>query len=200
MRSFVLGLGLSIFALSLLGQEQASASFCGVARCCHRQCVSCCQQCCTVMRTCQETVYEYQDMTAYKIVYEDVETPVNVPAVEYQPAPRVACVPDTVLVQPKPGACPPAACPPANACAPCAPPSLVPQNICRKVELPGVRPVDVQKPDVIKRVVARQVPYTVTICIPHVVCKQVPVQVCCPVPCCCSCAPAAKAGCEGCGK
>jgi hypothetical protein len=67
-------------------------------------------------------------------------------------------------------------------------------NICRKVELPGMKPVDVQKPDVIKRVVARQVPYTVTLCIPHVVCKQVPVQVCCPVPCC-TCVPPVKSGC-----
>ena len=205
MKNFLLGTGLAVFALGLVGQDAAFGSFCGVARCCHCQCVPCCMQCCTVMRTCQCTEYTYQEMTAYKIVYEDVETPVNVPAVEYQPAPRVACVPDTVLVPAKPCACPPAAClpaacPPANACAPVAPPCLVPMNICRKVELPGVRPVNVEKPDVIKRVVARQVPYTVTLCIPHVVCKQVPVQVCCPVPCCCSCAPAAKAVCEGCGK
>jgi hypothetical protein len=163
------------------------------------------------------TEYTYQDMTEYKIVYEDVETPVNVPAVEYQPAPRVACVPDTVLVQPKPAACvpalspttacpPPAACPPAacataNQCVPVpAAPPLCPVNICRKVELPGMAPVNVQKPDVCRRVVERHVPYTVTLCIPHLVCKQIPVQVCCPVPCCCSCAPAAKCAAEGCGK
>ena len=155
------------------------------------------------MKTCQEVVYEYQDMTAYKVVYEEVEDKVMVPAVEYQPAPRATCVADTVLVPPMPGACPPAVCPPANACAPCAPPSLVPMNICRKVTLEGFRPVDVQKPAVTKRVVARQVPYQVTLCIPHVVTRQVPVQVCCPVPCCRCCkpvAPAAKAGCEGCGR
>jgi hypothetical protein len=198
MRSFVLGIVLTVVALVLPGQNQAYGSFCGVARCGHCPCTTCCQ-CCTVMKTCMVTEYTYQDMTAYKIVYEDVETPVNVPAVEYQPAPRVACVPDCVLVPPTPGACPPAA-QPTNPCAPCAAgPSLVPMNICRKVELPGVQPVNVQKPDVIKKVVARQVPYTVTLCIPHTVCKQVPVQVCCPVPRCCSCAPATS-GCESCGK
>ncbi len=197
MRSFLLGIGLTVFALGPLGQDAAFGSFCGVARCCHCRCVPCCMQCCTVMKTCMVTEYTYQDMTAYKIVYEDVETPVNVPAVEYQPAPRVTCVPDTVLVPPKPCACQPASCPPTNACAPVPPPCLVPMNICRKVELPGVKPVNVEKPDVIKRVVERHVPYTVTLCIPHLVCKQVPVQVCCPVPCCCTCArrrrPLAKA-------
>jgi len=210
MRSFLLRIGLAVFALCPLGENAAFGSFCGVARCCHCRCVPCCMQCCTVMKTCMVTEYTYQEMTAYKIVYEDVATPVNVPAVEYQPAPRVACVPDTVLVPPKPCACqpaaircaggpPPSTCQPVNACAPVPSPCLVPMTICRKVELPGMKPVDVEKPDVIKRVVEKHVPYTVTLCIPHLVCKQVPVQVCCPVPCCCMCAPAAKASGNGCG-
>jgi hypothetical protein len=208
MRRVVLGTVLSIFALSLMGQNQALGSLCGVSRCCHSTCCTpCCQNCCIVMQTCQETVYEYQEMTAYEIVYEDVATPVKVPCVEYAPAPRPTCVPDTVLVPPAPSACPPAApmpsaCPPAATCAPCAGPTLVPMNICRKVTLEGYRPVNAEKPDVIKRVVARQVPYQVTLCIPHIVTKQVPVKVCCPA-CCCSCtspAPAAQGGCAGCGK
>ncbi len=128
MRSFVLGIGLTVFALSVLGQNQAFGSYCGLARCCHSHCEPCCQQCCTVMKTCQVTVYEYQDMTAYKIVYEDVEDKVEVPAVEYKPAPRVACVPDTVLVPPKPGACPPATCPPAA----CPPAACPPANACAR--------------------------------------------------------------------
>ncbi len=214
MRSFVIGAALAVFALVGSGQNQAHGSFCGVARCCHCHCCTpCCMQCCTVMRTCMVTEYTYQDMTAYKIVYEDVETPVNVPAVEYQPAPRVTCVPDTVLVPPTPAACapvpvpcpgpaacPPAACATANQCIPVpAAPPMCSVNICRKVELPGMAPVNVQKPDVCKRVVQRQVPYTVTLCIPHQVCKQIPVQVCCPVPCCCcTSAPAVKS--EGCAK
>ncbi len=111
MRSFVLGAALAVFGLVGSGQNQALGSFCGVARCCHCHCCTpCCMQCCTVMRTCMVTEYTYQDMTAYKIVYEDVETPVNVPAVEYQPAPRIACVPDTVLVPPTPSACAPRPC------------------------------------------------------------------------------------------
>ena len=82
MRRVVLGTVLSIFALSLMGQNQALGSLCGVSRCCHSTCCKpCCQNCCIVMQTCQETVYEYQEMTAYKIVYEDVATPVKVPCV-----------------------------------------------------------------------------------------------------------------------
>ena len=212
MRNVVLGIALTVFTLGGSVQNQAFGSFCGVARCCHCRCVPCCMQICTVMKTCQCIEYTYQEMTAYKTVYKDVVTPVNVPAVEYQPAPRVACVPDTVMVQPTPGPCQPAStppsappCAPVNACAPSTAPCLCPQNICRKVELPGFSPTNVEKPDVIKRVVAEQVPYQVTLCIPHVVCKQIAVQVCCPVPCCCpapccSGDPAGKCGGEGCGK
>ncbi len=198
MRRFVLEIGLTIAALGLLGQNRAFGTGCGAAAA-ESGCNS--QPGCTAMKTCQEVVYEYKEMTAYKVVYEDVETPVTVPAVEYVPAPRVVCVPDTVLVPPTPGACPPAACPPANACGPCAAQNLVPMNICRKVEMEGFRPVETQKPAVCKRVVARQVPYQVTICIPHIVTRQVPV--CCPAPCCTCAAPAAapKAPCEpSCGK
>ena len=119
-------------------------------KCCKPCCQPCCQQC-TVMKTCQEVVYEYKEMTAYKVVYEDVEDKVKVPCVEYEPAPRPACVPDTVLVPPMPGDCPPAACPPANACGPLITPSLVPMSICRKVMLEGYRPVEKEKPDVTKR-------------------------------------------------
>ena len=155
-------------------------------------------QCCTVMRTCMVTEYTYQDMTAYKLVYEDVETPVNVPAVSISrrrgsPACRTRCSfrpsrrPAPVPVPcPGPAVCPPAACATANQCIPVpAAPPMCPVNICRKVELPGMAPVNVQKPDMCKRVVQRQVPYTVTLCIPHQVCRQIPVQICCPVPCCC---------------
>ena len=128
MRRFVLRIGLMIAAAGLLSQCQAFGASCGAeppcattttgTPCCKKCCKPCCQPCCqqcTVMKTCQEVVYEYKEMTAYKVVYEDVEDKVKVPCVEYEPAPRPACVPDTVLVPPMPGACPPAACPPANA-------------------------------------------------------------------------------------
>ena len=180
---FALRMGLIVFAVVALGQNAAFASFCGAARhcSCNCNCAPCCPQCCIVMRQCQETVYEYQEMTAYKVVYEDVKDKVKVPCVKYEPAPRIACVPDTVLVPP-----PPPACPPTNPCGPCATLELVPMNICRKVTLDGFRPVDKEEPGECTRVVARQVPYKVTLCIPHIETKLVPVKVCCPMPCCCA--------------
>ena len=50
----------------------------------------------------------------------------------------------------------------------------------------------------LRPLVPKQVAYTVTRCVPRVVCKQVPVQVCCPVPACCE-APKA-CGPAGCGS
>jgi len=35
----------------------------------------------------------------------------------------------------------------------------------------------------VKKCVAHKVPYTVTRCVPKVVCRQVAVKVCCPAPC-----------------
>jgi hypothetical protein len=61
-------------------------------------------------------------------------------------------------------------------------------NICRKVMLEGVRPVEKQKPAVTTRVVAKQVPYQVTICIPHLVTRA---PVCCAAPEACE-APCSK--------
>ena len=112
-----LGIGLTVFAFGPLGQDGGLRVVLRCGPLCHCRCVPCCMQCCTVMKTCMVTEYTYQDMTAYKIVYEDVETPVNVPAVEYQPAAAgdlraghraraaQAC-----------GQCQPASCPPTNAC------------------------------------------------------------------------------------
>ncbi len=154
MRRFVLGIGPIIAAIGLLGQNQACGDCGGAAANCGCNSTPCCPQCCcTVMQTCQETVYEYKEMTAYKVVYEDVEDKAMVPCVEYEPAPQPVCVPDTVLVPPAP-----AACPPANPCGPCAAQNLVPMCICRKVMLEGARPVNKEKPAVSTHVVARQVP------------------------------------------
>ena len=110
MRRFVLGMGLTIAAIGLLGQNRAYGGDCGgaAANCGCNSKPSCPQCCCTVMQTCQETVYEYKEMTAYKVVYEDVEDKAMVPCVEYEPAPLPTCVPDTVLVPPTPSACKPA--------------------------------------------------------------------------------------------
>ncbi|MEZ6109935.1 MAG: hypothetical protein R3C99_02805 [Pirellulaceae bacterium] len=71
----------------------------------------------------------------------------------------------------------------------------IPYTVCK--------PVHYTKTIQVKKCVPRKEAYTVTRCVPRVVCKQVPVKVCCPAPCCCdpcaggctSCAP--SCGCDG---
>ena len=64
-------------AMAVASVREADAGWCGAA--CFNRCGSCCsavdycgcrQQCCTVMKTCKEVVYEKQDYTCYKTVYE----------------------------------------------------------------------------------------------------------------------------------
>ena len=74
----LLGVPLLAVILSVVMMDTAQAGYCGAAR--FRLCASCCeagyapckQQCHTVMRTCKEVVYEKQNYTCYKTVYEPV--------------------------------------------------------------------------------------------------------------------------------
>ena len=79
------------------------------------------QQCCTVMKTCQEVVYEEQEQTFYKTVYEDVVEQKTVPCVKYVEETQYHCVPCTVM-QPRP----PAVCGPVKPCGPCVTEEMVP--------------------------------------------------------------------------
>ena len=97
------------------------------------------------------TEYTYQDMTCYKIVYEDVVTPVNVPAVDLSRAAGDlragygARSTDTVGLRGPvpcqvPAACPPAACETANQCIPVpAAPPMCPVNIAARWNCPAWR-------------------------------------------------------------
>ena len=189
--------------LATLGAGTADASYCGVLRfpCCRPAscCPTACGQCCTVMKTCQETVYEEYEVTAYKTVYEEVIEKKTVPAVKYveqtayryrkcaiaEPQPCEGCASGAA-----PQSCAPAAasapaetCGPAQTCGP-APCSAAPVECIRKVPYTALVPVEYQKVIERPRVVAKQVPYTIVCCKPKIVYKQVPVQVCCPMPCC----------------
>src|SRR5271166_4278130 len=99
----LLGPFLVAFFLIAFGSDRmASASFCGLTRhCCCRQacCVATCQpQCgtCTVMKTCCETIYEEEQRTFYKTVYEDVVDKVPVDAVRYVEEIQYRCQPCTI--------------------------------------------------------------------------------------------------------
>ena len=198
MRRFLLGLLSMVAVAAVATPERASASYCGAGRihCCRCCTCCCCMQCCTVMKTCQEVVYEEQEQTFYKTVYEDVVEEKKVPCVKYVEETQYHCVPCTVM-QPRP----PAICAPVKPCGPCATEEMCPVQICRKVPYTVYRAVCAEQPVKVSRVVAKQVPYTLTICIPRVVTRQVPVQVCCPVPCCCKpckekcCEPSCSAEC-----
>ncbi len=62
---------------------------------------------------------------------------------------------------------------------------MTPVECMRKVPRTVYRAVSDKKPEERTRVVVQQIPYTVTCCVPKVVCKEVPVEVCSPVaPCC----------------
>ena len=139
------------------------------------------------MKTCREVVYEEVQQTCYKTVYEEVVEKVPVDAVKYVKGTAYRCAPCTVM-QP----CPPQTCGPAQTCAPaaCSQPApcsdMAPVQVLRKVSYPTAIPQHYQKMEERKRVVAKQVPYTITVCVPKVVYKQVPVTICCPVPSCCA--------------
>jgi hypothetical protein len=90
---------------------------------------------------------------------------------------------------------------------------MVREQCVKQVPYTVCKPVCYEKTINTVACVAKQVPYTVTRCVPRVVCKEVPVQVCCPMPrcptpcckpckkCCptpcCDAPQAAAAGCGG---
>jgi hypothetical protein len=174
--------------LPMFATVTADACYCGAAR--HRCCkqTSCCPTPCCAPATCgcQEVIYEEKEMTLYKTVYEEVMDKVVVDAVKYVEETEYRCCKCTVM-QPKPAnPCEPAkTCAPA-ACGPCAAPctEMVPVEILRKVPHTVYRPVCYQKVEERPRVVVKQVPYTVTICVPKAVSKPIPV--CAPVPKACA--------------
>jgi hypothetical protein len=172
----------------------ADACYCGAARYCLCRRVRrpataapcCAKQCHTVMKTCCEVVYEEVERTLYKPEYQEVVEKVPVDAVRYVEGTAYRCASRTVW---QPGQ--PQPCGPAKTCAPaaCGQPSsgcgMVPVQVLRKVPYTTARAEHYQKIEERRRVVVRQVPYTITLCVPKVVRKQVPVTVCCPMPCCC---------------
>ena len=177
--------------LAMIGVSTADACYCGVLRfpCCRPAscCPTACGQCCTVMKTCQETVYEEYEVTAYKTVYEEVIDKKTVPAVRYeeQTAYRYR---KCAIAEPQPcegcaSCAAPQSCAPAESCGP-APCCAAPVECIRKVPYTALVPVEYEKVIERPRVVAKQVPYTIICCKPKVVYKQVPVRVCCPMPCC----------------
>ena len=160
---------------------------CRRAPCCTVAASCCCdQQCYTVMKTCREVIYEEVEQTYYKTVYEEVVEKVPVEAVRYVEGTAYRCAPCTIW-QPRPprpceltDACTPAACAEPGPCM-----EMASVQVLRKVPYTTARPEHYQKMEERRRVVAKQVPYTITLCVPKVVCKQVPVTICCPMPCCC---------------
>ena len=171
-----------------IAASTTEAGYCGALRhrCCKRACCepaecTCCRQCYTVMKTCKEVVYEEREETCYKTVFEEVVEKKKVPAVKFVPVTAYRCVPCN-CTQPQACGCSESA----NSCGPvqdCGP-TMAAKQILRKVPYETVKEVSYEKEVETKRIVQKQVPYTVIVCVPTVVCKQVPVQVCCPVPCC----------------
>ena len=180
--------------LSAIEGAVAQACYCGATRycCCKRTC--CQMQCCTVMKMCKEIVYEDKPCTQYRTVFEEVVEKVPVDAVKYVEETAYRCAPCTIYQpkQPATGPCAPAAC-----ASPCTCAETTPTQVLRKVPYTVMRPVSYQKMEERKRVVSKQVPYTITLCVPKEVYREVPVTVCCPVPCCRTCKPCAPTGCGG---
>jgi hypothetical protein len=199
----VLGLSMASLLLLALAASTADAAFCGAA--CYRRCApaccgcTCCeQQCHTVMKTCQKVVYEEHQVTLYKTVYVDVKEKKMVPGVKFVEETEFRVVPVTTW-QTKEVECPQPSCGcgSCNACqaASCAPAKCVQKvAVCclQKVPVKVIREVPEDKPIETVRLVAKQVPYTITCCVPKTVCVEVPVTVCCPVPASCK----AKCGCK----
>jgi len=188
-------LGVSVIAAMLLAvtASTASASYCGALRsrsckqsCCQEKCTSPCQCCYTVMRMCRCVEYDYEEMTLYKTVYEEVIDKHTVCATKYVEGVDYRCCPCTDWQPGQPCACGPVDCCGKESC--CVPP-MEPTCYLRRVPRKTLQPECYEKTIEKPRVVVKQVPYTVTKCIPRVVCKEVPVTICCPMPSCCCCQP-----------
>jgi len=179
----------------------AQAGYCGAERtgcsrraCCPETRCGCCQQTCTVMKTCKKVVYEEKKITTYETVYEDVPEPKTVEGVKYVAQTEERTVPYTVSetretpCAPCAKACDPAACGQPAKCT-----EQVPVACLRKVPVTVFRAEPTKETVQAVRCVEKKIPHTITVLCPKEVEEQVPVEVCCPVPCCC------KSKC-GCGK
>ena len=170
-----------IAAVSVMITTQAAqAGYCGATRhkCCKTQCCCTCQQCYTVMKTCQEVVYEPVEKVCYDTVYEEIKETVKVPTTLYVEQTRYRMVP-MECSRPQEScndSC--NSCSESKTCFQCEP-------CIRKMPYKVLVPMPAEKDEEITHVVERKVPKNVTCYIPHVICKQVPVEVCVPVPCCC---------------
>jgi hypothetical protein len=191
--------GVAIAALMvLLGAATVRAGDdCGCSNdCCKTTCCKPGQKVCTVMKICKETVYEEQERTFYRQVFKEEMQDRTINTMEYVEETRYRCQPCTIW-QPKADCCPAcdagSDCVSACGCVPPKPVEMVQVEIIKKVPYTVVVPKCVQKVEKVPRTVTTMEPYTVTVCIPHVVYTQVPVEVCCPASCCCG-----KKDCQGC--
>lgn len=169
------------------GQQPACCATPTVAPSCGCTCGS---DCCTVMKTVKEVVYDEEEVTFYRTEYKEVVEKQKVDAVKYVEGTAYRCAPVTHQQLEQSPACGTSGCA-SSACAKpsCCPPQMKPICIMQKVPYTTYSEVPYQEEVEVKRVKAVQVPYTVTRCVPRVVCKTVPVQVCC-----------CKAKCRSCGK
>jgi hypothetical protein len=184
-----LGISLVAAVVAMAGANTADASYCGAARyrcckptCCQGDCASCKQQCCTVMKICEEVTYEEKPMTVYETAYEDVPVKKTVDTTKFvdDKEPRIVSIP---ICQTKETPCP------QSCCDPCAAPKSCVQQVTvpclQRVPVPVVRGVPAKEEVESTRIVEKKTPKTVICLIPHVKRVEVPVQVCCPMPCCC---------------
>jgi hypothetical protein len=159
-----------LIVLLMAGVLQGFNALTAAAGGCAAKCRAGCPSCCNAPQPCQEVLYEEKQCTFYKTVYEQVMEKVTVNAVKYVEETEYRCCNCTTW-QPRQDTC----CAPVKACAPatCGPAAvgseMAPVQCVRKVPYTVCRPVSYQKTEERPRVVVKQVPYTVTCCVPKVV-------------------------------
>jgi len=195
--------GLSVIPLVavmffVVGQGAADAGYCGAGQyrhcrpaCCPAPCSCGAVKCCTVMKTCQQVVYETREFTTYETVYEDVHEPKTVDAVKYVAETELRDLTTTVWETKT------EACAPVDGCGPAACCKQVPVPCIRQVPVTVFRAVPSKETLDTVRCVEKRIPRTITCRVPKVVCVQVPVEVCCPLPCCARAKCCKAAGCGG---
>jgi hypothetical protein len=143
--------------LPLLAAPAADACPCRAAR--HR----CCQPaCCDAAPPCQEVAYEEKQITLYRTEYTEVPEKVVVNAVKYVEETEYRDVVSTVMQPRERKPCEPVA----GCCAPAVCNEMVPVQCVRKVPCTVLRPVAYQTTVERPRVVAKQIPYTITCRVP----------------------------------
>ncbi len=96
-------LSTAVFAVTVVGlaamATTATACYCGAGRyavCCRACCAPVAQQCHTVMRTCQQVIYEQKQYTCYRTCYEPVWEQKPITAVRYESETRYRQCVETV--------------------------------------------------------------------------------------------------------